>query len=200
MAQARAGDSGFPERLADARTAERQWRRRTPVAAGQLRLVGNAAMLDAVGEARIGGLTAEMEIGLARVADRPAANTVVQVQQAGLVGDVGAWLGRNQAARRCRRDWGLGVAGTLADKAAGTDRTILERGVGRLRALGLRRSWRKIRAWTVRRNASACQLRRVISTRFVAKAATMQAAGWTSEKIIGQLVCGWTPDERSKVG
>src|SRR6266571_7870216 len=56
------------------------------------------------------------------------------------------------------------------------------------------------RLWTVRRNASACQLRRVISTRFVAKAATMQAAGWTSEKIIGQLVCGWTQDERSKVG
>src|SRR6266567_2576690 len=30
--------------------------------------------------------------------------------------------------------------------------------------------------------------------------ATMQRAGWTSEKIIGQLVCGWTQDERSKVG
>jgi cobaltochelatase CobS len=56
------------------------------------------------------------------------------------------------------------------------------------------------RLWTVRRNASDCQLRRVISTRFVAKAATMQAAGWTSEKIIAQLVCGWTQDERSKVG
>jgi hypothetical protein len=43
-------------------------------------------------------------------------------------------------------------------------------------------------------------LRRVISTRFIAKAATMKAAGWGAEKIIGQLVCGWTVDEKSKVG
>jgi len=56
------------------------------------------------------------------------------------------------------------------------------------------------RLWTIRRKAADCQLRRVISTRFVAKAATMQAAGWTPEKIIRQLVCGWTQDERSKVG
>jgi MoxR-like ATPase len=56
------------------------------------------------------------------------------------------------------------------------------------------------RLWSVRRKAADCQLRRVVSTRFIAKAATMQAAGWPSEKIIGQLVCGWTQDERSKVG
>jgi MoxR-like ATPase len=56
------------------------------------------------------------------------------------------------------------------------------------------------RLWSIRRRASECQLRRVVSTRFIAKAATMKAAGWTSEKIIGQLVCGWTQDERSKVG
>jgi cobaltochelatase CobS len=54
--------------------------------------------------------------------------------------------------------------------------------------------------WSIRRKAADCQLRRVVSTRFIAKAATMKAAGWTSEKIIGQLVCGWTQDERSKVG
>src|SRR6266536_4930731 len=52
----------------------------------------------------------------------------------------------------------------------------------------------------IRSKVSDCQLRRVISTRFIAKAATMQRAGWTSEKIICQLVCGWTQDERSKVG
>jgi hypothetical protein len=34
----------------------------------------------------------------------------------------------------------------------------------------------------------------------IAKAATMKAAGWSREKIIGQLVCGWTEDERTKVG
>jgi cobaltochelatase CobS len=56
------------------------------------------------------------------------------------------------------------------------------------------------RLWTIRRKSADCQLRRVISTRFVAKAATMKAAGWASEKIIGQLVCGWTADEKSKVG
>ena len=56
------------------------------------------------------------------------------------------------------------------------------------------------RLWSIRRRASDCQLRRVISTRFVAKAATMKAAGWSPEKIIGQLVCGWTQDERTKVG
>jgi len=56
------------------------------------------------------------------------------------------------------------------------------------------------RLWSIRRKAAECQLRRVVSTRFIAKAATMQAAGWNSEKIIGQLVCGWTQDERSKVG
>src|SRR5438094_5301666 len=54
--------------------------------------------------------------------------------------------------------------------------------------------------WTIRRKAADCQLRRVISTRFLAKSATMKAAGWTSEKIIGQLVCGWSADERTKVG
>ena len=54
--------------------------------------------------------------------------------------------------------------------------------------------------WNIRRAVNDCQLRRVVSTRFIAKAATMQAAGWDDEKIIGQLVCGWTQDERSKVG
>jgi MoxR-like ATPase len=56
------------------------------------------------------------------------------------------------------------------------------------------------RLWNIRKAVNDCQLRRVVSTRFIAKAATMQAAGWTSEKIVGQLVCGWTQDERSKVG
>lgn len=56
------------------------------------------------------------------------------------------------------------------------------------------------RLWNIRRAVNDCQLRRVVSTRFIAKAATMQAAGSDGEKIIGQLVCGWTQDERSKVG
>ena len=56
------------------------------------------------------------------------------------------------------------------------------------------------RLWNIRREAAECQLRRVVSTRFIAKAATMRAAGWSADRIIGQLVCGWTQDERSKVG
>ena len=52
----------------------------------------------------------------------------------------------------------------------------------------------------IRRAVNDCQLRRVVSTRFIAKAATMRAAGWDSEKIIDQLVCGWTQDERMKAG
>jgi MoxR-like ATPase len=56
------------------------------------------------------------------------------------------------------------------------------------------------RLWNIRRAVNDCQLRRVVSTRFIAKAAIMQAAGWDGEKIIGQLTCGWTRDERSKVG
>jgi len=56
------------------------------------------------------------------------------------------------------------------------------------------------RLWNIRQNAAECQLRRVVSTRFIAKAATMRAAGWSADRIIGQLVCGWTQDERSKAG
>jgi hypothetical protein len=33
------------------------------------------------------------------------------------------------------------------------------------------------RPWTIRNNAANCQLRRVISTRYIAKAATRRAAG-----------------------
>src|SRR4249919_1999840 len=102
-----------------------QRRRRPPVAAGQLSLVSDAAMLDAIRIARIGGLPAEMEIGLARMAHRPAADAVVKVEQRGLVGNLGRGLGRDQPARRRGRDRRLGIAWTLADEAARTDRAIL---------------------------------------------------------------------------
>ena len=54
--------------------------------------------------------------------------------------------------------------------------------------------------WEIRSKAAECQLRRVVSTRFIAKAAVMHAAGWSAGRIVGQLVCGWTQDEKSKVG
>ena len=84
-------------------------------------------MLDAIGKAGVGRLAAEMEIGLARMAHRPVADAVVEIEQAGLVGDLGARLGRDQAARRRRRDRRLLVARALADEAARADRAILDR-------------------------------------------------------------------------
>src|SRR5262245_11181195 len=83
-------------------------------------------MGDAIRKAGVGRLTAEVEIGLARVTHRPLADAIIEIEQTGLVGDLGARLGRNQAARRRGRDRRLLVAGTLADEAAGADRTILQ--------------------------------------------------------------------------
>ena len=79
-------------------------------------------MLHAIGEARVHLFTAEVKVRFARVAHRPAADPVVQVKQAGLVGDFRARLGRNQAARRRGRNGGLLVPRTLTEKSARTDR------------------------------------------------------------------------------
>src|SRR5207237_4673724 len=79
-------------------------------------------MLDAIREARIGLIAAEVEIGLAGMADRPFADPLVEIEQAGLVGDLGARLGRDEAARRRGRDRRLLVARPLTDEAARTDR------------------------------------------------------------------------------
>jgi hypothetical protein len=81
--------------LADPRTAEGQRRRRLAVAAGELRLIGDAAMLDAVGKAGVRLVAAEVEVGLAGVTDRPFADLLVEIEQAGLVGDLRARLGRD---------------------------------------------------------------------------------------------------------
>src|SRR5690606_16067734 len=107
--------------LADAWAAERQWRRRTAGAARQLCLISAAAMLDAIGKARIHFLAAEMKVRLARMAHGPAADTVVEIQQAGLVCDLGTRLGGNEAARWCRRNRCLLIARSLTQKTAGPD-------------------------------------------------------------------------------
>ena len=88
----------------------------------QLRLIGPAAMLHTIGETGIYLFTAEVKIGLARVTDRPAADTLGQVEQAGLVGHLRAGLGGHQTARRGRRDGGLLIARTLAEKSTRSDR------------------------------------------------------------------------------
>src|SRR4051812_45347249 len=83
-------------------------------------------MFDAIREAGVGRMAAEMEIGLAGMADRPFADAIVELEQASLVGDFGARLGRHQAARWRGRDRRLLVAGALPNEAAGTDRAILQ--------------------------------------------------------------------------
>src|SRR5690606_5624697 len=134
---------------ADARTAERQGGRRPSGTARQLRLVGAAAVLDAIGEARVHLLAAKVEVRLTRMAHRPATHAIVEVEQAGLVGDLGARLCRYQPARRRRWDRRLLVAGALPEKAARTDRNDARR--RRLavrqrlaRSLALRRSRRRL--------------------------------------------------------
>jgi hypothetical protein len=68
------------------------------------------------------------------VAHRPAADAIVEVQQAGLVSDLGARLGGHQTARRGRRDRCLLIAGALTQEAAGADRDDARRrrGSGRI--------------------------------------------------------------------
>jgi hypothetical protein len=83
-------------------------------------------MLDAIWETGIGQLAAEIEIRLARMADRPFADAIIKIEQAGLVGDLGTGLCRDKPARRRGRDRRLLLAWTLANEAARTDRTILE--------------------------------------------------------------------------
>jgi hypothetical protein len=79
--------------LAHAGPPKGQGRGRLAVAAGELGLVGDAAMLDAIREAGIGRVAAEVEIGLTRMAHRPFADLLVEIEQAGLVGDLRARLG-----------------------------------------------------------------------------------------------------------
>lgn len=78
-------------------------------------------MFHAIGEARIYLCTAKVKIGFAGMAHWPAADFVAQIEQAGLVCNFGAWLGRNQTARRCRGDGGLLIPRALPQKAAGAD-------------------------------------------------------------------------------
>ena len=79
-------------------------------------------MFDAIGEARVHLLAAKVEIRFARMAQRPLADTVVEVEQRRLARDLGRRLGRHQSARRRGRGRGLLLAGRLAHEATGADR------------------------------------------------------------------------------
>ena len=92
------------------------------MAARELRLIGPAAMRNTVREAGVHLFTAEVEIGFARVAHRPAADPVIQIEQAGLFSHFRVGLGRNQAARRRGRDRRLLIARALPQKSARANR------------------------------------------------------------------------------
>jgi hypothetical protein len=78
-------------------------------------------MFDAIREARIYRYTAEMEIRFAGVAKRPAANTLVQIEQRRFVRHFRARFGRYKAAWRGRRDGRLLIARPLTHESAGSD-------------------------------------------------------------------------------
>src|SRR5690606_31299361 len=103
---------------ANARAAIGQGRRRAAGAAWQLRLIGAAAMLDAIGEAGIDLLPAEMEVRLAGMTERPFANLLVEIEQARLVRHLRAGFGRHQPARRRGGDGLLHIARPLPQEAA----------------------------------------------------------------------------------
>ncbi len=79
-------------------------------------------MLDAVREPGVHLLAAEMKVGLARMAHRPAADPLVEIEQAGLVRDFRARPRRHEATRGRGGNRRLLVARTLAEKPARPDR------------------------------------------------------------------------------
>ena len=82
-------------------------------------------MLDTIGITRIHSLAAEVEIRFSRMAHRPATYFLGQVEQAGLVRNLRARLGRYKAARWRGRDRCLLIAWSLAQESAGADRNDL---------------------------------------------------------------------------
>lgn len=108
--------------LPHAWAAERQRGRGAACATRQLCLIGPPAVFDAVWEAGVHRFTTEMEIGFAGMPHRPAADTVAQIEQAGLVRDFGAGLGRDQTARRRRRNRCLLIARPLTQEPTRTNR------------------------------------------------------------------------------
>ena len=78
-------------------------------------------MRDAIREAWVHLITAEMEIRLAGMAHWPFANAFIKIEQRRFVRHFRAWLGWNQATRRRRRGrWRL-FPWVLAHEAAGAD-------------------------------------------------------------------------------
>lgn len=121
---------------------ERRWR--FAVAARHLRLISMAAMRDAIRKTGVYLVTTEVECRLARMADWPFADPVIEIEQCRFASDFGAWLGRHQPTWRCGGGWRRLIARSLTKKSARPDRPKLGtcRRVGRCRHR--RRSWRHV--------------------------------------------------------
>src|SRR3546814_13070245 len=85
-------------------------------------------MFDTIGETGVHRHAAQMEVGLARMPHRPAADADVKVEQARLVGDLRARLCRHAAAARGWRDRRMLIDGTPAGASARGDRYDARRG------------------------------------------------------------------------
>lgn len=121
------------------------------MSARQLRLIGTSAMVNAIGEPGVHLITAEVEVRLPGMAHRPAADAIVEIEQAGLVRDFRAGACRHQSARWRRRDRGLLVTRALAQEATGADRDDARL---RRRNRGIRRGF-CLRCWRRSRSGSA---------------------------------------------
>ena len=79
-------------------------------------------MFDAIREARVHLVAAEVEVRLARMTDGPFADLLVKVEQARFAGNICAWLRRDKTAGRGRRNRLLLLARPLTQETAGPDR------------------------------------------------------------------------------
>ena len=100
-----------------------EWQRwRWPAGtAWQLCLIGPAAVIDAIRETWVHLVTAKMEIGFARMAKRPLADTVIEVEQRRLADNLCAWFGGNQTTGGGRCRWGGLIAGALTQETTWAD-------------------------------------------------------------------------------
>lgn len=78
-------------------------------------------MCDAIREAGVHLFTAEVKIRLTGMAHRPAADAIIEIEQASLVGNFRTRLGRHEAAGRGGRDRSLLVTRALTQEAAGAN-------------------------------------------------------------------------------
>ncbi len=176
--------------LADPWAAKRQRWWGSAGTARQLRLIGPAAMLDAIRKAWVHGLSAKVEVRFARMTHGPAAHLLRQVEQASLVRNLGAWLGRHQTAGRRRWDRRLLITGALPQEAARANRDDLGQIRARIRQRLRRDTARRGAAWRSSRRASAWPRRRLCrsSGSLCGGLWRRSLGGWFGRSLLGRLL------------